>query len=113
MEKQLIKDSEKIHSEKIYPTKFMFTDGMELKINHNELPGWNLATESAKEVRWYVHIPVNLLLFFFLLLNIMWIVPLDSMTSLTISSVVPSNMKTALESLAVLDALVLNTNLGG
>ena len=70
MEKQLIKDSEKIYSEKIYPTKFMFTDGMELKINHNELPGWILATESAKEVRWSVHMPVKLLLFFFVLLNI-------------------------------------------
>ena len=43
MQQQLDKDSEKIH-----PTEFKFTDGKELKMNHNELPGWILATESFK-----------------------------------------------------------------
>ena len=50
MEQQLDKGSERIY--KIHPTEFMFTDGKKLKINHNELPGWILATESSKKVRW-------------------------------------------------------------
>ena len=46
-------------------------------------------------------------------LHIVWIIPLVSMTSLTIASVAPSNVNTALESSAVLDPLILTTNLGG
>ena len=42
-----------------------------------------------------------------------WGLPLGSRISLTISSVAPSNVKTTLESSAVLDALILTTNLGG
>ena len=50
MQKQLDKDSEKIYQSKIHPTDFMFTDGKELKINLNELPGWLVATESYEKV---------------------------------------------------------------
>lgn len=50
MEQQLDKDREKIYQSKIHPTDFMFTDGKELKITHNELPGWLVATESSKKV---------------------------------------------------------------
>ena len=45
VQRQLDKDSKKI-----YPTEFMFTDRKELKINHNEVPGWIIATESSKKV---------------------------------------------------------------
>ena len=48
VEQQLDKGSERIY--KIHLTEFMFTDGKKLKINHNELPGWILATESSKKV---------------------------------------------------------------
>ena len=48
MQQQLDKDSEKIYQHKIHPTEFMFADGKELKINHNELSGWVIATESSK-----------------------------------------------------------------
>ena len=50
MQQQLDKDSEKIYQSKIYPTDFMFTERKELKINHNELPGWLIATESSEKV---------------------------------------------------------------
>ena len=56
MERQLNKDSEKIH-----PTEFMFTEEKELKINHNELPGWILARESSEKVWYSVLMPVNLI----------------------------------------------------
>ena len=45
VQQQLDKDSKKI-----YPTEFMFTDGKELKMNHNEVSGWIIATESSKKV---------------------------------------------------------------
>ena len=46
MEKQLDKDSEKIH-----PIDFMFADGKELMIKFpNEVSGWLLAMESQNKV---------------------------------------------------------------
>ena len=50
VQQQLDKDTEKIYQSKIQPTDFMFTDGKELKINHNELPEWVVATETSKKV---------------------------------------------------------------
>ena len=50
MQQHLDEDSEKIYQSKIHPTDFMFIDGKELKINHNELPGWLVATESSEKV---------------------------------------------------------------
>ena len=49
---------------KIYPTEFMFTDGKELKINHNEVPDWILATESSNKV-WHSVSMMNLLIHYF------------------------------------------------
>ena len=57
------KDSERIY--KIHPTEFMFTDGKELRINHIELPGWILATESSKKEWKSLPVAVNLLPLYF------------------------------------------------
>ena len=51
------------------------------------------------------HLPSNL--------HSMQTIPFVSITCLTISSVAPSNVKIALESSAVLDALILTIYLGG